>query len=350
MVRACMRRQADVWSRILTYGSKIGRVENYTAVSAEYTVDGTPVTARRVNGWYIVVCSNGKIYISNTGESWRVFGGGRSLYDCDVNDNKVVFGVEYSGHSYSRILKTADYVNWTTLTSYTVTSYNSLTNDDYTSATYCRYHDGYVYASINYEDVGIDTGGHYYDYFSGYYRYVYKCYSGLDTTDYQSTQAYAKFWKKSKFGPYPETNHQVFHIDSYINVGGVKTFGYQTIRQVWDKGQTYCNYSYYYISHNGADYSPPVNYAPHDIEYYDSSYYLITRADSSTYKLYKTTNFSSYTLLDTVTGLIKKLRKIGDKLVITCYGKFSIIQTGGTKTDYTPSAISGLQTYDYAEA
>lgn len=139
------RRQSDLWQRVVLFTNGWGRMDTLGTVTDVTTTSYQPIACRRVNGRYIMLCSNGYIYLSNTGEQWRGIGvTNKSIAAGDINDkNGYVYASEYSltGY-YAKNSEAQDFQNWVV---------KKQCKAPYNTATFCKTgNDGYTYATVDY--------------------------------------------------------------------------------------------------------------------------------------------------------------------------------------------------------
>jgi len=330
MVRACMRRQADVWTMIVTFGSTIGRMTSDDTITTTVSTNSAAITARRVIGWYYVVCQNGSIYLSNTGEVWRVLTGTRSLYRTDVDDYGYVYATEYSPNSFSRIIYTRDYVNWNSLVAYYSGDYWV-----YFYALYCKYYNGYVYATVErYYNVSFEiqilspAATSYYYYASDMYGIKYS--SGVGTTIYSLSLPITKVCELHK----SKTIYSKY-ILTYccVNVQSATVMSYYYYDYISS------HHEIEYVTSNIGITGVPVL----DCVYYDSKYYVMT-----TSVLYESTNLSSYTPVLSFFITPIKIRTTNNKVYIGDYGKYYVKSGSSSFVTKQPTAVAGKTVYDFA--
>lgn len=290
------RRQSDLWQRVVLFTNGWGRMDTLGTVTDVNTTSYQPIACRRVNGRYIMLCSNGYIYLSNTGEQWRGIGvTNKSIVAGDINDkNGCVYASEYSLNSFDKISETHDFQNWVIKEQRSGTSYV------YVLATFCKtWNDGYTYASYD----ATST------YLSGQQRLI--LFTNCTTKKFGDSNPILYTQKQLAppgyiIGDADSWEYFTTWLSLFINGKNVNVY-----RLISGNGTTQIMDSKIIYVDDVLKTAPHATYNIIDCEYIGSNYIVATSGD----KIYTTTDFTNYTLVLNHTA--KRLR-LYDGVVYLC--------------------------------
>jgi len=338
-VVVAMRRQANVWQRVVLYTNGWGRMDTLGTVTNAQTTSYQPISCRRVSGRYVMVCSNGYVYVSNTGESWRGIGAtNRGLRAADINTiNGNIYATEYVEQNFVRILYTVDYINWITYRELSNTW--SYFNPDWFFGYYCKTQDdGYTYISEDqYDNIIVrDSWDDYGDRNSAYCN-VWKF---GDNSPVLYNQNYWGYARLANSFPWYFLDYTNFHRTYCAAIANGKFVKYMHFYCNYYPNFFLYNYEYKPLYVDGTLVTMPSSNHVTDCVYIGGKYIVSTTGD----EVFTTTDFSTYTLK--ISSNAKKMRVYGNIAYICTNGGLYTTTDGSTFT----SQDNTKEYYDVAVA